>query len=174
MGNDWNGLLFRLIGSDCVPRWKRESNYLRFIHGFVQSASQLVFQTVIILKGVHIHSLQQLVQVVQDVWSKPEVEAGSVTEAVSSFLQDKPLAWYDTTIRKEFLCAHVHWYSNYLHKSRVLNLLPARHMTWPHISYLIGTGDSFKWPAWWLASCRCFRPWSCSTSGRREGILFTD
>ena len=58
----------RIIGADCQTskgHWHKESSYLRFIQGFFQAAPQLVLQSVILTKGIMIHSLRELVDIVQ-------------------------------------------------------------------------------------------------------------
>lgn len=80
------------MASDCVPRWRQEAAYLRFIHGFVQSAPQLVLQSVIFLKGIHIHSLHHSMEAVQ--LALKDEEKGSVIEALVALTNDKPLRWY--------------------------------------------------------------------------------
>jgi hypothetical protein len=82
---------FRLVASDCVPRWRQEATYLRFLHGFVQSSPQLILQCVIILRGVHIHSLEQTVEAVQLALKDNKA---SVLEYVINLISTKPIKWY--------------------------------------------------------------------------------
>lgn len=56
----------RLIGSHCQPRWLPEASYLRAVQGFLQSGPQLVLQTVVVAKGVVIHSLRDVLKQVLD------------------------------------------------------------------------------------------------------------
>lgn len=79
------------MASDCAPRWHHEAAYLRFIHGFVQSAPQLVLQCVIVLKGVHIHSLHQTVEAIQSALKEENV---SVIQALLALTAEKPLRWF--------------------------------------------------------------------------------
>ena len=85
------------MASGCFRRWRRESAYLRFIHGFLQSAPQLILQSVIVLKGIHIHSLHQTVDAIQKaLQSGGNTEEGGITvlDSLSYLMQDKPLRWY--------------------------------------------------------------------------------
>ena len=85
--------LSRIVASDCIPKWKPEAEYLRFIHGFVQSAPQLLLQSIILLKGVHIHSLHDTIETVQ-VSLKSGEGLDSTISAISALTSDKPLRWY--------------------------------------------------------------------------------
>ena len=98
---------FRIVASGCFRRWRREAAYLRFIHGFLQSAPQLILQSVIVLKGVHIHSLHQIVEAVQKALQSGSGDGesdGGVTvfESLSYLTQDKPLRWYWGLIQAGF------------------------------------------------------------------------
>jgi len=84
---------FMIVASDCIPKWKPEAEYLRFIHGFVQSAPQLLLQSIIMLKGVHIHSLHDTIETVQ-VSLKSGEGLESIISAISALTLDKPLRWY--------------------------------------------------------------------------------
>jgi len=84
---------FMIVASDCLPKWKPEAEYLRFIHGFVQSAPQLLLQSIILLKGVHIHSLHDTIETVQ-VSLKSGEGFDSTISAISALTSDKPLRWY--------------------------------------------------------------------------------
>ena len=81
------------MASGCLRKWRLEAAYLRFIHGFVQSAPQLILQSVIFLKGIHIHSLKQTVEAVQRVLQGQDQNL-SMADALSYLTQDKPLRWY--------------------------------------------------------------------------------
>ena len=81
------------MASDCLPKWKPEAEYLRFIHGFVQSAPQLLLQSIILLKGVHIHSLHDTIETVQVSLKSGEGLDSTIT-AISALTSDKPLRWY--------------------------------------------------------------------------------
>jgi len=81
---------FMLVASDCVPRWRAEAEYLRFIHGFLQSAPQLLLQSVILLKGIHIHSLHEVVEAIQ----LSIEDQNSIIESITLLISTKPLRWY--------------------------------------------------------------------------------
>ncbi|XP_040569183.1 uncharacterized protein [Lepeophtheirus salmonis] len=64
---DWIPLIFyhlysviMMAGSQWQPRWKKEGDYLRWIQGLTQSGPQLLLQTVIVLRGVLIHSFAEV------------------------------------------------------------------------------------------------------------------
>ena len=98
---NYNDEFSRIVASDCVPRWKPEAEYLRFIHGFVQSAPQLLLQSVILLKGIHIHSLHDVIEAIQ-LSLRTSEEGGSVIGAVTSLISTKPLRWYWGLIQVSF------------------------------------------------------------------------
>lgn len=80
------------MASGCYRRWRVEAAYLRFIHGYLQSVPQLLLQSVIVFKGVHIHSLHHTIEAVQRAL---HAEDGSnVMDALSQLIQGKPLRWY--------------------------------------------------------------------------------
>ena len=68
-----------------------EAEYLRFIHGFLQSAPQLVLQSVILLKGIHIHSLHQTVEAIQKALADEDM---TLVQAFTFLTQDRPIKWY--------------------------------------------------------------------------------
>ena len=82
---------YRLIASDCKRKWRMEAEYLRFIHGFLQSAPQLVLQSVILLKGIHIHSLHQTVEAIQKALADEDM---TLVQAFTFLTQDRPIKWY--------------------------------------------------------------------------------
>ena len=82
--------VYRLVASDCVPRWRAEAEYLRFIHGFLQSAPQLLLQSVILLKGIHIHSLHEVVEAIQLAIE----DQNSIIDSITLLISTKPLRWY--------------------------------------------------------------------------------
>lgn len=84
------------MASGCYRRWRVEAAYLRFIHGYLQSVPQLLLQSVIVFKGVHIHSLHHTVEAIQRALLDDGQEGGSlsVMDALSQLIQDKPLRWY--------------------------------------------------------------------------------
>ena len=73
-----------------MPRWRAEAEYLRFIHGFLQSAPQLLLQSVILLKGIHIHSLHEVVEAIQLAIE----DQNSIIDSITLLISTKPLRWY--------------------------------------------------------------------------------
>jgi len=70
--SNWIALLFfhlytvtKIGGARCCQRWHHHAIYLRCIQGFLQAAPQLVLQTLILFKGIHIHSLSEVVQLLR-------------------------------------------------------------------------------------------------------------
>ena len=68
-----------------------EAEYLRFIHGFLQSAPQLLLQSVILFKGIHIHSLHQTMEAIQKAVADENM---TLVQAFTFLTQDRPVRWY--------------------------------------------------------------------------------
>ena len=88
--------VFRIIGADCQSRkgrWHKESTYLRCIQGFFQAAPQLILQSVIITKGILIHSLREVFENVQIYLITP-VQEQSLIDILAISMSEKPLKWF--------------------------------------------------------------------------------
>ena len=79
------------MASGCFRRYRHEAAYLRFIQGFMQSAPQLILQSTILLKGIHIHSLHQTVEAIQKALLQEDL---SIVDAITYLTENKPLRWY--------------------------------------------------------------------------------
>lgn len=93
---NWIGLLFfhlytiiRIGGSRCHPRWHHHAIYLRCTQGFLQSAPQLVLQTLILFKGIHITSLGE---VIRELRTQPSFDFNAVWNQV--IVAEHPIKWY--------------------------------------------------------------------------------
>jgi hypothetical protein len=87
---------FRIIGADCQTRkgrWHKESAYLRCLQGFFQSAPQLILQSVILTKGILIHSLRELIDNVHIYLASP-VQDQAFSTLLEVTFSEKPLKWF--------------------------------------------------------------------------------
>ncbi len=86
----------RIIGADCQTRkgrWHKESAYLRCLQGFFQSAPQLILQSVILTKGILIHSLRELIDNVHIYLASP-VQDQAFSTLLEVTFSEKPLKWF--------------------------------------------------------------------------------
>jgi hypothetical protein len=91
-----SNFFFRIIGADCQTRkgrWHKESAYLRCLQGFFQSAPQLILQSVILTKGILIHSLRELIDNVHIYLASP-VQDQAFSTLLEVTFSEKPLKWF--------------------------------------------------------------------------------